>query len=651
MPASAIFSGAVAVARTRAPSAVFSGQVNTTRTSAPSAIFTGEVDTLPFPKNAGPSKEAPLDVQSAPPASGASRETPLSVSPQLFSGPSHERDMDAFPSEYSGPARGTDLDTLPPDSNSSGAAQETALIALPPDRNKSGPSREAALSALTGFDPFVEDVTVVQRDLISFLADVSFNAYQIQGAPLTLEVEYQQGGTTGTWLEATEQAFDRQHDPEAGGFIRVPYRQGLQGYYRFDDDFNDSAEYDRHLSFFGPAPSFTDGPLNRAVRFTGTAGQYLTRGADDEAFQLADDEDFTLRLWVRWNDVTGRQTIVEKSDLPSGPGWTLTKLSDDRLEFRYGGPPGLLIRTSGALAAADATYHQIVIRRRNKVVKVFWDGEEAPLVVDPPDPINLLAPSEEPMVFGARGDGSEPLDADLAEVAIWTRALSNSEVAFDYDEGGSVEIPGTPTNGPGERFNFVWDVIRDLPEGEFEDVFVRVTVSTNPTTSVIVGPLTLSTATITEEDNLARNLQRRALAERVERDFLGCGLTIPFRRASRDFENSCGVELIRSTVRQILGTRAAVGAYPGDLEWRPDFGSKLWVLRHRNNDTGLREVAAAYVHEALQQEPRVSVTSIQPRTSPSDPNTLEIAVRYEIIQENVAGNRVVLPEFEEVITI
>lgn len=170
-------------------------------------------------------------------------------------------------------------------------------------------------------------------------------------------------------------------------------------------------------------------------------------------------------------------------------------------------------------------------------------------------------------------------------------------------------------------------------------------------TVVVVGPLGISTFVASQGTANAAAQLRRALADRTPDSFLGCGLIIPFARGSRDFNNACDVELIRSCVRQILGTRAAVGEFPGDLQWRPEFGNKVWILRHRNNDGFLREEAAAFVAEALLAEPRVETTEIFAQVNLKDPNRLDVTVRYKIIDTNTLDNRVILPEFEEVVTI
>lgn len=173
-------------------------------------------------------------------------------------------------------------------------------------------------------------------------------------------------------------------------------------------------------------------------------------------------------------------------------------------------------------------------------------------------------------------------------------------------------------------------------------------------TMVVGGPFVVSTVVPeTPEETFERNQARRNEASRTPFDFLGKGLINPFRRGSRDFVSAERVELVRSSVRQILGTRAAIGDdIVGELAWRPDFGSKFWQLKHRNNDGTLKGLAIAYAYEALAWEPRIEVVGVTTEPDVNAPNRLSIRVTYRIIDQNVAGNRVFLPEqFEEVVSL
>lgn len=82
------------------------------------------------------------------------------------------------------------------------------------------------------------------------------------------------------------------------------------------------------------------------------------------------------------------------------------------------------------------------------------------------------------------------------------------------------------------------------------------------------------------------------------------------------------------------------------------FGSLLHVLRHQKNDAVLQELARIHVVDALKRwEPRVRVTSVQVSRERQDgENVLSIRVRYDLIDRQVPGNNVLIPDIEQVVT-
>ena len=132
--------------------------------------------------------------------------------------------------------------------------------------------------------------------------------------------------------------------------------------------------------------------------------------------------------------------------------------------------------------------------------------------------------------------------------------------------------------------------------------------------------------------------------------FLRRGIITPFRRDEKfDFANDTGIELIRSNVRQILGTRGPGPNGVGELPWLTNFGSSLHTLRHQKNNPVLEEVALVYVVEALQTwEPRVEVTEV----SIEQPDRyLKIAVRFNVVDLNSAGRTLLAANVTETITL
>lgn len=123
---------------------------------------------------------------------------------------------------------------------------------------------------------------------------------------------------------------------------------------------------------------------------------------------------------------------------------------------------------------------------------------------------------------------------------------------------------------------------------------------------------------------------------------LGFGLTRPFQRDQKnDFASSGGVALAKSAVGQVLGTRAQGGKSQGELRWRQEFGSKLYLLRNRKGPAQ-DQLARAYVQEALQRwAPQVNVTAVATdfdRTT----RALTIHVKFDVISQSKPGNNVLL---------
>lgn len=132
--------------------------------------------------------------------------------------------------------------------------------------------------------------------------------------------------------------------------------------------------------------------------------------------------------------------------------------------------------------------------------------------------------------------------------------------------------------------------------------------------------------------------------------FLGKGITRPFRRVNGDFAFAEGEANVKACVGQILGTRAAVtgtGAQ-GEVPWRTDFGSKIHLLRHAPNNETRRELARAYVIEALKQwEPRIIVRDVFAEaiaTNAGSGRAILLRVLFNLITANAPGNQVVFPK-------
>ena len=126
----------------------------------------------------------------------------------------------------------------------------------------------------------------------------------------------------------------------------------------------------------------------------------------------------------------------------------------------------------------------------------------------------------------------------------------------------------------------------------------------------------------------------------------GKGILRPFVRDGKgDFANSFELALVRSEIAQVLGTVASSGSTSGELPWRPEFGSILQHLRHRNLDEVTAELARTYVIDALSNWLRnISVTAADVVLD-HDNTRLIITVRYDVL---ATGNRTVVAKNQTV---
>lgn len=128
--------------------------------------------------------------------------------------------------------------------------------------------------------------------------------------------------------------------------------------------------------------------------------------------------------------------------------------------------------------------------------------------------------------------------------------------------------------------------------------------------------------------------------------FFGRGILRPFERDQKnDFANAEGAALLASNCGQVLQTRK------GEVRWRTEFGSRLNLLRHRNQTMPVfDELAKVYATEALSRwEKRVRVTSVERLgTRVPSSTTATFRVIFDIVDKS---GRTVLADQEAVVPL
>lgn len=221
----------------------------------------------------------------------------------------------------------------------------------------------------------------------------------------------------------------------------------LIGYWPFDGDGADLSPSDLDLTLYGGV-GFATGLFGQALDLHNDGKKYAARPIDDAIYDFG-PSDFTIQVWVNFNNTDREQTLFEKFQGQAGPGWTLTKLVDNRWHF-YARPSAEL--SSAIQTIQSGVWHQVVARRKGNTFDIFYDGV---LIVSGSDP-DPVPDTTYPLLVGKRNkdDGRNfAVDGRIDEVAIWNRTLSDREIATLYNEGSGrrpLETAGitvSPTSG------------------------------------------------------------------------------------------------------------------------------------------------------------------------------------------------------------
>lgn len=203
----------------------------------------------------------------------------------------------------------------------------------------------------------------------------------------------------------------------------------LIGYWPFDVGGADASGGGRDLTLVGGA-GLADGLFGQALDLRNDDTQHAVRPGDDAIFDFGPG-DFTVQIWANFNNTLREQTLIEKFKGGGGPGWTLTKLVGNELHFWA--KPALAF-TSAPLKIPSGEWHQFAVRRAGIVFALFYDGKKIAEASSP----DVVPDTTMPLLVGRRNalDPSDfAVDGRLDEAAIWSRALSDAEVAFLYNEG------------------------------------------------------------------------------------------------------------------------------------------------------------------------------------------------------------------------
>ncbi|MBN1136443.1 MAG: LamG domain-containing protein [Anaerolineae bacterium] len=157
--------------------------------------------------------------------------------------------------------------------------------------------------------------------------------------------------------------------------------------------------------------------------------------------------DFTIDLWVYFNDTEGEQVLVEKwiqgMEINPSYGWTLTKLDNNALRLAMAAGGEEIDIDSGVLDIPTHTWIHLAARRKNGAIILYANGSP---VATGTAPLNLDSGSS--LKFGHRGNkvdtpGSEDdrgfyLNGRIDEVQLFVgRALPRGLIRAIFEAGNA----------------------------------------------------------------------------------------------------------------------------------------------------------------------------------------------------------------------
>jgi hypothetical protein len=232
----------------------------------------------------------------------------------------------------------------------------------------------------------------------------------------------------------------------AASLTRADFFDRLQVYYPFDGGGADLSGNGRDVGLFGGV-GFAGGLYGEALDLPHNNNEFARRPSSDSVLNFGSGN-FTIQAWVNYDSTANEQVLIEKFAGASGPGWTLTKLSNNAYRFAVGGTfpisPSFNVDTA-PLSITTGAWHQVVIRRSGSQFNLFFDDAlDASLSNS-----GAIASNSMPLLIGRRNSGDSrdfSMNGRLDEVGIWTRALSNDEIATLYNGGRGITLVPEPSS-------------------------------------------------------------------------------------------------------------------------------------------------------------------------------------------------------------
>ncbi|WP_254797939.1 LamG-like jellyroll fold domain-containing protein [Bacillus sp. NH11B] len=225
----------------------------------------------------------------------------------------------------------------------------------------------------------------------------------------------------------------------------------------FEENLNDSSASNHIISYKNGNPLFTDGRINKALKFKAISqktASYIDLG-DTSQLKFGESTDFTVAFWVKSSGVNADPAIISNKDWNSGGnlGWFIG-LKDKALLWNF--------KTSGSSRIdasipniADNVWHHITISHdRDGYATIYKDGklEQQIDISKTKGTIDTNYTTK----IGVDGKGTlfgNNFDATLDEVSILRKAVTAADVQKMYQSAPPIAVTDISIDQPTLHLN------------------------------------------------------------------------------------------------------------------------------------------------------------------------------------------------------
>ena len=231
---------------------------------------------------------------------------------------------------------------------------------------------------------------------------------------------------------------------------------GLVGYWKFEDDCQDSSGQGNHGTNHGA--TFVDGKVGRALSFDGV-DDYVDCG---NVLNFDSTDSFSISFW--WKSSSNANMILLSKAINGGTyrGWYVYFFSGNRVGFRFIHDLTSLIKINAEQQYYDNKWHfyTVVYNGNSKAsgFKIYVDGVEKSLYVEE-DSLSGDTTNNVNLQISGRDGLNYLFNGIIDEVCIYNKVLSAQEIQYHYNSGLGRHLNKYPTDKPTIKPKQSWEVV------------------------------------------------------------------------------------------------------------------------------------------------------------------------------------------------